>query len=178
MIAAHQPISPLVVDTGRISYPSSPRFSHSPESGSGCGSSSNCSPEQTISCQPCLLEAVTFDQVVAALEKCDPSYSPSFYCALEIVKRYTRSKIAKGKKNYFVMKGGKLESLEAKFAHLGYQDVFYLTRLQLCLPPSHRSLPCPTPPVLQVLKKAKYPLGDMSACVAAAEKKLGKSWWK
>jgi hypothetical protein len=45
-----------------------------------------------------------------------------------------------------------------QYAHLGFQDVFYLARLQLSLPPSSMYLPRPTSPIRRVLVKAKYPL--------------------
>ena len=51
-----------------------------------------------------------------------------------------------------------LEELERKYAHLGYQDIFYLTRLQLGLPPSTLDLGRPTSPCRKVLVRAKFPL--------------------
>jgi hypothetical protein len=45
-----------------------------------------------------------------------------------------------------------------QYAHLGFQDVFYLTRLQLSLPPSALTLPRPTSPTRKQLVKARYPL--------------------
>ncbi|WRT64329.1 uncharacterized protein IL334_001261 [Kwoniella shivajii] len=113
--------------------------------------------------------------VVSVLERTDPTHPPSFNYALEVVKRYSRAKIAKGSGRQLLCKHGKLETLESKFAHLGYQDIFYLTRLQLKLPPSSTTLPSPASScVKQTLIKAKYPLpaDNLKVDVASSSSKI------
>ncbi|WWC86428.1 uncharacterized protein L201_001305 [Kwoniella dendrophila CBS 6074] len=104
------------------------------------------------------MSSLKFSEVVSCLEKTDPKHPPSFYYALEVVKRYARAKIAKGSSRHLICRHGKLETLEAKFAPTGLQDIFYLARLQLKLLPSSLNLPSPSLPVLQTLIKAGYPL--------------------
>ncbi|WVW82504.1 hypothetical protein I302_104515 [Kwoniella bestiolae CBS 10118] len=106
------------------------------------------------------MSTLKFSEVISCLEKTDPSHPPSFYYALEVVKRYARAKIAKGSGRQLMCRSGKLETLESKFCNLGYQDIFYLTRLHLKLPPSsiQSHLPSPSMTVRQTLLKAGYPL--------------------
>ncbi|WWC99864.1 hypothetical protein V866_006773 [Kwoniella sp. B9012] len=104
-----------------------------------------------------------FSEVISCLERTDPTHPPSFYYALEVVKRYARAKIAKGRGRQLMCKHGKLETLESKFSSLGLQDIFYLTRLHLKLPPSSITLPSPSTTVRQTLLKAGYPLPASSA---------------
>ncbi|WWD09586.1 hypothetical protein V865_007714 [Kwoniella europaea PYCC6329] len=99
-----------------------------------------------------------FSEVISCLERTDPTHPPSFYYALEVVKRYARAKIAKGRGRQLMCKHGKLETLESKFSSLGLQDIFYLTRLHLKLPPSSITLTSPSTTVRQTLLKAGYPL--------------------
>ncbi|OCF73984.1 hypothetical protein I204_05834 [Kwoniella mangroviensis CBS 8886] len=99
-----------------------------------------------------------FSEVISCLEQTDPTHPPSFYYSLEVVKRYARAKIAKGSGRQLMCKHGKLETLESKFSSLGLQDIFYLTRLHLKLPPSSITLPSPSTTVRQTLLKAGYPL--------------------
>ncbi|WVR06051.1 hypothetical protein IAU60_003079 [Kwoniella sp. DSM 27419] len=102
--------------------------------------------------------------VSSCLERTDPHHGPSRDFALEVVKRYARMKIARGKARELTGKNGKLEALEAKFAHLGYQDIFYLARFHLRLPPSALTLPGPSPAVRRTLMKAGYPLSPQLEC--------------
>ncbi|WVQ62010.1 uncharacterized protein L199_000143 [Kwoniella botswanensis] len=104
-----------------------------------------------------------FSEVISCLERTDPTHPPSFYYALEVVKRYARAKIAKGRGRQLMCKHGKLETLESKFSSLGLQDIFYLTRLHLKLPPSSITLTSPSTTVRQTLLKAGYPLPASSA---------------
>ncbi|WVF70292.1 hypothetical protein IAT40_005081 [Kwoniella sp. CBS 6097] len=105
-----------------------------------------------------------YAEVASFLERTNPQHPPSFYNALEVVKRYARAKIASGKCRVLAGRGGKLEDLEQRFAHLGFQDVFYLTRLHLRLPPSTLDLPNPSCPVRKTLLRAGYPLPTQSEC--------------
>ncbi|WVQ97612.1 hypothetical protein IAU59_004726 [Kwoniella sp. CBS 9459] len=107
-----------------------------------------------------------YADVASCLERTDPHHPPSFYNALEMVKRYARAKIAGGKCRQLYGRGGKLEDLEQRFAHQGYQDIFYLTRLHLRLPPSTLDLPNPSCPVRKTLLKAGYPLPPQPECSA------------
>ncbi|OCF37646.1 hypothetical protein I316_00773 [Kwoniella heveanensis BCC8398] len=103
-------------------------------------------------------------EVALCLERTNPQHPPSFYNALEVVKRYARAKIADGKRRPLAGRGGKLEILEQRFAHQGFQDIFYLTRLHLRLPPSTLNLPNPSCPVRKTLLKAGYPLPPQPDC--------------
>ena len=49
---------------------------------------------------------------------------------------------------------------KSQYAHLGFQDIFYLVRMELQLPASSIALPRPSEPVLQRLLDAGYPLPD------------------
>ncbi|WWC66228.1 uncharacterized protein I206_100129 [Kwoniella pini CBS 10737] len=123
------------------------------------------------------MSSLKFSEVIFCLEKTDPCHPPAFYNALEVVKRYSRAKIAKGSGRQLVCKNGRLETLENKFAKLGFQDIFYLTRLQLKLPPSSLRLPPPSCFVGQTLLKAGYPL-PFDTCqneCASSSKRLSTS---
>ncbi|WWC58779.1 uncharacterized protein I303_101323 [Kwoniella dejecticola CBS 10117] len=117
------------------------------------------------------MSSLKFSEVISCLDRTDPAHPPSFYYALEVVKRYSRAKIAKGSGRQLICKHGRLENLESKFSSSGFQDIFYLTRLHLKLPPSSISLPPPSCLVRQTLLTAGYPLPPdncQNGCVASS----------
>ncbi|ORX37414.1 hypothetical protein BD324DRAFT_448806 [Kockovaella imperatae] len=96
------------------------------------------------------------------LGKTDPKDPAQVKVAVENMKKWARGKLKKGTLREVAGRGGKLEQLEIEFAHRGYQDIFYLTRFELSLPPSRLNLPQPSSPVAKTLADANFPLRNLA----------------